>query len=76
MYWVLPYMQEGAADIWKENMLEDLEIGIWEFEIVGEILKEIKKKFGRGDDKSKNVAKSKQVEQEIRIMEEYMQEFR
>ena len=39
-------------------------------------MKEIKKKFGRGDDKSKNVAKSKQVEQEIRIMEEYMQEFR
>ena len=69
-------MQEGAADIWKENMLEDLEIGIWEFEIVGEILKEIKKEFGRRDDKSKNVAKSKQVEQESRIMEEYMQEFR
>ena len=39
-------------------------------------MKEIKKEFGRGDDKSKNVAKSKQVEQEIRIMEEYMQEFR
>jgi len=39
-------------------------------------LKEIKKEFGRRDDKSKNVAKSKQVEQESRIMEEYMQEFR
>jgi len=39
-------------------------------------LKEIKKEFGEGDDKSKNVAKSKQLEQESRIIEEYMQEFR
>ena len=51
MHWVLSYMQEGAADIWKENVLEDLGTGIWEFEMVGEILKEIKKKLGGGDDK-------------------------
>jgi len=28
MHWVLSYVQEEAADIWKENMLEDLETGI------------------------------------------------
>jgi len=28
MHWVLSYMQEGAADIWKENVLEDLGTGI------------------------------------------------
>jgi len=44
--------------------------------MVGEILKEIKKKFGGGDDKSKNVAKSKQVEQESKIIKEYIPEFR
>ncbi len=25
--WVLSYVQGGSADIWKENMLEDLEAG-------------------------------------------------
>jgi len=25
--WILSYIQEGSADVWKENMLEDLEVG-------------------------------------------------
>jgi len=25
--WVLSYVQEGAADVWKENVLEELEAG-------------------------------------------------
>ena len=35
--WVLSYMQRGAADVWKENMLEELEAGELEFETVGRI---------------------------------------
>jgi len=45
------------------------------FEIVGEFLEEIKKKFGR-DNESKKVAELKQVEQGSRVMEKYVQEFR
>lgn len=69
---MLSYMQEEAADIWKENMLEDLETGVQEFEMVGEILEKIKKKFRGGDDESKKVAELKQVEKKSRIMEEYV----
>jgi len=29
--WILLYMQRGLADIWKENLLEDLESGEAEF---------------------------------------------
>jgi len=44
--WVLSYMQGGVADVWKENVLEELEAGELEFETAGEFLAEIKKKFG------------------------------
>ena len=39
-------------------------------------MKEIKKEFREEDNKLKKVAELKQVEQESRIMKEYVQEFR
>ena len=36
--WVLSYIQKGLVDIQKKNMLEDLERGLLEYEIVGEFL--------------------------------------
>jgi len=45
-------MQEKLTDIWKENILEDLEGRLLEYEMIGEFLVEIKKKFGREDSKS------------------------
>jgi len=44
--WVLSYVQRGVADVWKENVLEELEAEELEFKTVGEFLAEIKKKFG------------------------------
>ena len=32
--WVLSYVQEGSADVWKENVLEELEVGEVEYESV------------------------------------------
>jgi len=32
----LLYIQEGFADVWKENLLEDLELGEVEFGSAGE----------------------------------------
>jgi len=48
--WILLYVQEGTADIWKENMLEDLKAGEVEYESAGEFLIEIKREFGGGDE--------------------------
>jgi len=56
-------MQEGLADVWKENILANLELGVWEFVLVGELLAALKRKFGGGDDKSTKVVKFKQLEQ-------------
>ena len=48
--WILSYVQGGSADVWKENILEDLEKRLLEYETVGEFLVDIKKEFGGGDE--------------------------
>ena len=45
--WMLIYMQEGAVDVQKENIMKDLKTEILEFEAVEELLEKIKKEFGR-----------------------------
>ena len=74
--WVLLYVQEELTDIWKENMLEDLKIGMLEYEIVREFLADIRKKFSRKDKESVKVVELKKLEQGEKIMEEYIQKFR
>ena len=46
------YIQGGSTDIWKENMLEDLERGLLEYKTVEEFLTDIKREFGGGDEES------------------------
>ena len=72
----MSFVQGGLADIWKENILEDLEEGLIEYELVGEFLMAIKKEFGGGDKKSVKVAKLKKLEQGGRMIEEFVQEFK
>ena len=73
--WVLSYVQGGSADVWKENMLEELEAGELEFESVGEFLAEIEKEFGEEEELVK-AAELRKLEQEKRTMEEFVQEFK
>ena len=60
------------ADVWKENILEDLEVGELEFELVGELLVEIKKEFGIEEKESVKVAELRGLEQEERIMKKFV----
>jgi len=60
--WILSYIQRGLADMWKENMLEDLETGVLEYETVGKFLVDIRKKFGGRDKESAKVAELKKLE--------------
>jgi len=41
--WVLSYIQGGSVDIWKENIMEELEAGEVEYESAGE--------FGRNQER-------------------------
>ena len=46
MFWILSHVQEGLADIWKENVIEELEVGEMEYETAEEFLTVLRKKFG------------------------------
>ena len=59
-------------DVWKENLLEDLEVEKVEFGSVGEFLLELKRKF---EEESVKVAELKRIEQEGRTMKEFVQIF-
>jgi len=56
---VLFFVQKESANIWKKNILEDLEEEVIEYELVGEFLMAIKKEFGSEDKESVKVAERK-----------------
>jgi len=70
--WILSYMQEGTVDVWKENVMEELESGEVEYESVEEFLVSLKKKFGGGEKESVKVAELRKLEQEGRTMEKFV----
>ena len=53
-------------------MLEDLELGNLEYEVVEEFLTDLKKEFREGDKETVKVAELKKLEQGERTMEEFV----
>ena len=53
-------------------MIEELEAGELEFETVGEVLAEIKKEFGGGEEESVKAAELRKLEQGGKTMEEFV----
>jgi len=70
--WILSYVQGGSVDVWKENILEDLETGKVECKSAGEFLVGLKREFGEGDKETVKVAELRKLEQRGRTMEEYV----
>jgi len=60
------------ADVWKENLLEDLKLGKVKFGSVGEFLLELKKESRGGDEKSVKIAKLRRIKQGGRTIEEFV----
>ena len=50
------------ADIWKKNVIENLERGLLNYKAVGEFLVDLKEKFGGGDKKSIKIVKLRRLE--------------
>jgi len=55
--------------------MEELEAGEVKYESVEESLTSLKKEFGGGEEESVKVAELRKLEQEGRMMEEFVQEF-
>ena len=47
--WILSYIQGGSTDVWKENVMEELESEEVEYELAEEFLISLKKEFGEGE---------------------------
>ena len=73
---ILSYVQEGLADVWKKNVLEDLEKGNLEYEIAEELLIKLRRKFRGEEEETVKAAKLRRLEQEEKTIEEFIQEFR
>jgi len=74
--WVLTYVQGGSADVWKENVMEELETGEVEYESVEEFFTILRKEFGGGEEESVKAAELRKMEQGGKTMEEFVQEFK
>jgi len=74
--WVLSYVQGGLADVWKENVMEELEAGEVEYENVEEFLMNLKREFGGGEEEAVKAGELRKMEQGRKTMEEFVQEFK
>ena len=74
--WVLSYVQGGSADVWKENVMEDLESGEMEYETTEEFFTNLRKEFGGGEEESVKATELRRMEQGGKTMEEFVQEFK
>ena len=48
--WVLTYVQGGSVNVWKKNVMDEIEVGEVEFESVEEFLTCLKKEFRGGEE--------------------------
>ena len=74
--WILSYMQGGLADVWKKNVMEELELEEIKYETAEEFLMSLRKEFGGGEDEAVKAAELRKIEQEGKTIEEFMQEFK
>ena len=74
--WVLSYMQGGLADMWKENMMEELETGKVKYKNVEEFLTSLRKEFGGGEEEAVKAGELRKMEQGGRMIEKFVQEFK
>ena len=72
----MTYVQGESADVWKENMMDELESVEVEYESVEEFLTCLKKEFGGGEEESVKAAELRKLEQGGKMMEEFVQEFK
>jgi len=70
--WILSYVQGRTVDVWKENVMEELEAVEVEYETAEEFLISLKKEFGGGEEKSVKAAELRKLEQGRRTMEEFV----
>ena len=76
MAWVLSYVQKEVAKAQKDNLLDELSKGESEMKTAEELFSKIRNKFGETTKKERKVEQLRTIEQEGRIYDKYIQEFK
>jgi len=74
--WVLSYVQGGAAETWKDNVLDEIAKGTSEVETMEELFEKMREEFGEFDEESRKADELRLLVQGSRMCDEYVQEFR
>jgi len=70
--WILLYVQGRAVNVWKENVMKELELGELKYKTAEEFLTSLKREFGRGEEESVKTAELRKLEQGERTIEEFV----
>ena len=73
---VLSYIQEGVAEVWKDNLLDELSKRESEMEMAEELFSKMRNKFGETAEEERKVEQLRIIEKERRKYDEYVQEFK
>jgi len=73
---VLSYVQEGVAEAWKDNLLDELSKGESEVELAEQLFTKIRNDFGEMLEKERKIEQLWTIEQGERTCNEYVQEFK
>ena len=74
--WVFSYVQGGIAEMWKNNILDEIEKGTSEVETMEELFEKMREEFGEFDEESRKADELRLLVQGPRTYDEYMQEFK
>jgi len=74
--WVLSYVQGGIAEIWKNNILDEIAKETSVVQIIEQLFAKIRQEFREFDEESRKVDKLRVLEQGGKTVDEYVQEFR
>jgi len=53
--WVLSYVQDGVAETWKDNMLDEIAKGTLDVETMEELFEKMREEFGEFDEENRKV---------------------
>jgi len=76
MAWMLSYVQGGVAEAWKDNLLDKLSKRESEVEMAEELFSKIRNEFGEIAEEERKVEQLRTIEQEGRMYNKYIQEFK
>jgi len=74
--WVLSYMQGGIAEVWKDNLLDELAKGESKVESAEQLFAKIRNDFRETSEEERKIEQLRTIKQGGRTCDEYVQEFK